>query len=237
MADKAHVLKSEYNMRFSVNSGYRDALWRLLCRDYFQTFLPPPPEMTVLDLGCGWGEFINHIQAAHKYAMDLNPESRRRLAPDVRFLQQDCSRTWEVPAESLDVVFTSNFLEHLPDKASVTQTVKEAFRCLNPGGQMVCMGPNIKYLPGAYWDFWDHFIPLTELSIAELLRLEGFDIRHQTPRFIPYSMSTGINPPLFLVRLYLKSPVPLAVLRQAISRGRSKVPERRSHGPPASPCP
>jgi predicted SAM-dependent methyltransferase len=60
-------------------------------------------------------------------------------------------RPWDVPAESLDVVFTSNFLEHLPDKASVEQTVKEAGRALKPGGRLICMGPNVKYLPGAYW--------------------------------------------------------------------------------------
>ena len=120
MADKAQTLENEYQLRFSDNSDYRHALWRILCRDFFQRFIAA--DATVLDLGCGWGEFINNIQAARKYGMDLNPESGRLLAADVRFLQQDCSRPWEVPAESLDVVFTSNFLEHLPDKASVSAT-------------------------------------------------------------------------------------------------------------------
>ena len=41
---------------------------------------------------------------------------------------------------TLDVVFTSNFLEHLPDKASVERTVAEAQRCLKNGGLLICLG-------------------------------------------------------------------------------------------------
>ncbi|HPX41753.1 MAG TPA: methyltransferase domain-containing protein, partial [Candidatus Hydrogenedentes bacterium] len=111
-----------------------------------------------------------------------------------------------MPPESLDVVFTSNFLEHLRKKSLVEQTIEEAVRCLKPGGLMICMGPNVRYLPGAHWDFWDHFIPLTERSLSELLELKGFEIRLQVPRFLPYSMSTGITPPLFLVAWYLRLP-------------------------------
>jgi SAM-dependent methyltransferase len=98
------------------------------------------------------------------------------------------------------VVFTSNFLEHLPDKDHVAATIAEAFRCLKPGGQIICLGPNIKCVHGAYWDFWDHFVPLTDLALSELLRLSHFDITLSLPRFLPYSMSTGWTPPLALVR-------------------------------------
>jgi hypothetical protein len=68
------------------------------------------------------------------------------------------------------------------------------------------MGPNIKYVNGAYWDFWDHIIPLSDASIVEVLKLKGFKIIKCYPRFLPYSMSTGKTPPLFLVWLYLKMP-------------------------------
>ena len=67
--------------------------------------------------------------------------------------------------------------------------------------------PNIKYVPGAYWDFWDHFIPITDLAMAELLQLKGFEIDRRAPRFLPYSMSTGAKPPLIMLKLYLKLPM------------------------------
>ena len=205
MDSRPNVFQREYRLRFLKTAEYRNELWRILCRDYFGKFISP--DMAVLDLGCGWGEFINNIHAARKFAMDLNPDASQRLLPGIQFFHQDCSLTWQLPPESLDVVFTSNFLEHLPKKSLADQTMGEAFRCLKPGGLVICMGPNVRYLPGAHWDFWDHFIPLTEKSLAELLELKGFDIRLQVPRFLPYSMSTGVTPPLFLVAWYLKLPV------------------------------
>ena len=204
MALQPNVLQREYRLRFLKTADYRNELWCILCRDYFGKMISS--DMTVLDLGCGWGEFINHINAARKFAMDLNPDASQRLAPGIEFLHQDCSAPWQMPSESLDVVFTSNFLEHLRKKSLVEQTIEEAGRCLRPGGLLICMGPNVRYLPGAHWDFWDHFIPLTEKSLSELLELKGFEIRLQVPRFLPYSMSTGITPPLFLVAWYLKLP-------------------------------
>jgi SAM-dependent methyltransferase len=155
-------------------------------------------------LGSGWGEFINNVTAARKYAMDLNSDARSRLSGETHFLHQDCSQEWQIQPASLDVVFTSNFLEHLPDKGSVERTISEAYRCLKNDGLLICLGPNIKYIPGVYWDFWDHFIPLTELSLSELLKLKGFSIQLIVPRFLPYSMSTERTPPVFLVKFYLK---------------------------------
>jgi SAM-dependent methyltransferase len=104
------------------------------------------------------------------------------------------------------VVFTSNFLEHLRSKELVDKTLREAFRCLKRGGKIICLGPNIKFVPGSYWDYWDHFIPITEESMAEALSLKGFRVGKKVDRFLPYTMSGGKNPPLIAVRLYLKLP-------------------------------
>ena len=197
-------LQKEYSRRFSVLQEYRNEVWKILTADYFQTLIPP--DSTVLDLGSGWGEFINNIRAAKKYGMDLNPEGRRRLGADVEFLEQDCSKEWQVAEGSLDCVFTSNFFEHLPDKSALRDTLMQVRRCLKPGGQIICMGPNIKYLPGLYWDFWDHYLALTELSLKEGLELLDFRVEKCLGRFLPYTMAAGKNPPLALVRMYLKMP-------------------------------
>jgi nucleoside-diphosphate-sugar epimerase len=58
----------------------------------------------------------NHVQCGRKLAMDLNPGAPKFLAQDVRFLPQDCSTRRQCDDQSLDVVFTSNFFEHLPGK-------------------------------------------------------------------------------------------------------------------------
>lgn len=204
MSGNTDSLRYEYRMRFSRTEQYRNDVWRILCDEYFGRLIPP--EARVLDLGSGWGEFINNIRAAQKYAIDLNPDAKQRLSEDIHFLHQDCSHEWPLESESLDIVFASNFLEHLPDKGHVERTVAEAHRCLTSDGLVICLGPNLKHVGGAYWDFWDHFIPITDLSLSELLRLKGFRIQSSIPRFLPYSMSTGKTPPLLLVKMYLRLP-------------------------------
>jgi SAM-dependent methyltransferase len=197
-------LEQEYAMRFGRTEAYRFAVWQILIREFFARWIPA--KASVLDLGCGWGEFINQVAAEKKYAMDLNPASATKLARDVTLFSQDCAKKWPLGDGQLDVVFTSNFFEHLPTKQSLRDTLAEAFRCLRSNGRLICLGPNIKYLPGRYWDFWDHYLPLTELSLVEALGLAGFQIEYVRAKFLPYSMSQGSTPPLFLVKLYLKLP-------------------------------
>ncbi|MBV9672418.1 MAG: class I SAM-dependent methyltransferase, partial [Verrucomicrobia bacterium] len=202
-ADKALAL--QYELRFGKLQDYRLKVWTELCKAFFQPLIGK--QDAILDLGCGWGEFINTIRAGKKFAMDLNPESPNHLQPDIAFIHQDCSEPWAVQAHSLDVVFTSNFFEHLPSKEKLLLTVKEVYRCLKPGGRMICMGPNIKYLSGAYWEFFDHHIPLSDASVEELTRICGFREITVIKKFLPYTMAERVQPPIFLLRFYLKMPI------------------------------
>ncbi|MEI8293872.1 MAG: class I SAM-dependent methyltransferase [bacterium] len=147
--------------------------------------------------------------------MDLNPDSRRFLDPAVELIAQDCSMKWPLADASLDMVFTSNFFEHLPDKSSLGRTLDEIRRCLRPGtGRLIAMGPNIKRTGGAYWDFWDHYLPLTELSLKEALENRGFQMEKCLPAFLPYTMAGKRPAPLFLIQAYLRLPITWRFLGQ-----------------------
>jgi SAM-dependent methyltransferase len=156
--------------------------------------------------------------------MDLNPNARGYLAPGVEFLQQDCSQPWELPADTLDVVFTSNFFEHLPSRDLLADTLLEARRCLRPGGRIIAMGPNIKYVGGAYWDFWDHHIALTERSMTEVLELQGFQVDTVIDRFLPYTMVDARPYPAALISLYLMVPLAWKLIgKQFVVMGRKPL--------------
>lgn len=136
--------------------------------------------------------------------MDLNPETKNRIDPGVIFYYQNSSERWPLSDESLDLVFSSNFFEHLPDKSVLEGTLKEAKRCLRKGGKLIAIGPNIRFLAGEYWDFYDHHLPLSDRSLAEALRAFGFTVELQIPRFLPYTMSNQSSLPLWLVGIYLR---------------------------------
>ena len=196
-------LQQLYETRFARQSEYRKRVWEALA-PFFSRWISA--EGAVLDLGCGWCEFINALACRRKFAMDLNPDAERHVLPGITLLQQDCSEAWQLDKESLDVVFTSNFFEHLPSKSALEKTLLEAQRTLKAGGRLIAMGPNIKYLPGTYWDFIDHHLPLTELSILELMNKCGFDAELCMARFLPYTMSNGRQYPIWMLRLYLAVP-------------------------------
>jgi SAM-dependent methyltransferase len=194
-----------YSRRFDAHVAYRQAVWKVLIERFLSRYIDP--SATVLDLGCGYGEFSNNIRCARKYAMDLNPTARDYLGPGIQFLQQDCSQTWQLPDESLDVVFTSNFFEHLPTRKALADTLLQARRCLRKGGRLIALGPNSRYVGGAYWDFWDHHIALTERAMTEILEIQGFRMEKVIDRFLPYTMVNARRYPALLVALYLELPL------------------------------
>src|ERR1039458_8598449 len=82
-------LEQLYSRRFGRDADYRNPVWRTIIAAYFSRFIGP--NQTVLDLGCGYGQFINNLRCGKKLAMDLNPQARQLLAPDVTFIEQDCT--------------------------------------------------------------------------------------------------------------------------------------------------
>jgi SAM-dependent methyltransferase len=204
MTNTPQELSKIYHRRFSRTAEYRNKVWQILTADYFSNWIQP--DHCVLDLGCGYGEFINNVVAQKKIAMDLNPDAPVHLARNVEFIHQDCSVKWLLPDRTVDVIFTSNFFEHLPDKAALSRTLREAFRCLKPGGRLIALGPNIKHLDGLYWDFYDHNVYLTETSLGEAMEVEGYQLDLVLSRFLPFTMVSAPEYPMFFVKLYLALP-------------------------------
>jgi len=59
-------------------------------------------------------------------------------------------------------------------------------------------------VPGAYCDFWDQYLPLTEATLNEGLETNGFAIELCHPRFLPYTMVHSRQYPDFFLFSYLK---------------------------------
>ena len=199
---RENKLTQIYEKRFSGYENYRNQVWKILVDKFFTKWIKS--NHSIIDLGCGYGEFINNITCQVRHAMDLNPKIKSLLDKDVIFHMQECSTSWEIESNSLDLVFTSNFFEHLPNKELLDRTMYEIKKSLKPGGRIIAMGPNIKVLHGKYWDFWDHHVALSDQSISELLRIHDFKIEQCYPKFLPFNMVRTRESPLFLINIYLK---------------------------------
>ena len=195
-----------YRERFSEEDlAFKRKVWEVLCRRVFQRYVGPSD--TVLDLGAGTCEFINAIACGRKIAVDLNPDTARH-ARGAEVVQAPSTDLRPVPSGSVDVVFSSNLLEHLPSKEAVLKTLEECHRTLRPGGTLIVLMPNIRWLPGRYWDYLDHHTPLTHLSLVEALTLTGFVPERVVPRFLPYTVKGArLTRSTLLLRAYLRLPV------------------------------
>jgi ubiquinone/menaquinone biosynthesis C-methylase UbiE len=206
LMEKSLDLSTLYSNRFDpAEQRRKDRLWQVLCRDFFQKYVAPSD--TVLDLGAGYCEFINHIHCAVKIAVDMNIETSRYAKPNIKVLKCMSNAMPSVLDSSVDVVFTSNFFEHLPDKFTFGETLREIFRVLRPRGKLLVLQPNIRLLNGEYWDFLDHYIPLTDRTVVEALTLAGFRVIEVRPRFLPYTTKSRIPQHPWLVWLYLRFPL------------------------------
>lgn len=199
-------LSELYRIRFAQDQLPRkNAIWQVICRNFLQRFIKTTD--TVVDIACGYGEFLNNISANKKIAVDLNPDSINFLNSGIEFHQCKATDFSSVIAEErADVVFTSNFLEHLPDKGALDAFLEQVMIALKPGGKYLILGPNLRYLPGQYWDFYDHHLGLTHLSLSEALRLKGFNIQICIDRFLPFTTQGALPSHPFLVWAYLKLP-------------------------------
>jgi len=192
-----------YRRRFPpAGRKARADLWKALVEGFFQKWIGP--EQTVLDLGCGFGEFLNHVRCARRIGVDLNDQGAAQLDPAIEFHAGDVCDLGFLSDASVDTVFTSNLMEHLPGKPAVDKMLGEARRVLRPGGQFIALGPNLRLLPGAYWDFWDHVVPITDRSLVEALELGGFEIADCIRRFLPYTTCSRMPQGPLLVRWYLR---------------------------------
>jgi SAM-dependent methyltransferase len=195
-----------YRERFdkpALEQKYR--VWKVICEDFLQRFIGTSD--AVLDMGAGTCEFINNIRCGKKYAVDINPDTDTFAADDVTVIRPESQRSLALEDSSIDAVFASNFFEHLPNRQSVIDTLAEIRRVLVPGGRLIIVQPNVKYLYMEYWDYFDHQLALSEKSMREAIVTSGFTIEKLQARFLPYTFRSRYPKGRFFVKTYLRFPV------------------------------
>jgi SAM-dependent methyltransferase len=181
----------------------RQLLWGSLYRYYFSRFIRPGD--SVLDLGCGYGDFINAVVARRRIAVDAWAEARHHLGAEVEFHLGPIDNLGFLSNRSINFALASNVFEH------VSQDVFRAAlghlrRALAVDGQLCILQPNYAYAYRRYFDDYTHVAIYSHVSLCDFLRSAGFDIVSCSPRFLPLSIKSRLPVRPFLIRLYLGSP-------------------------------
>jgi len=196
-------IKNIYKKRFD-NIRQRDFIWKVLVNDFFQKYIKK--DDVVLDVGCGYGEFINNINCRKKLAIDINPDVKKYLNKNVIFHNEPSAKLSSIKSNSINKIFVSNFFEHL-DKKDITATIGEFKRVLKKGGLALVLQPNIRLLLQDYWMFFDHVTPIDDRALEEVFNLYDFELIKKILRFLPYTTKSNFPKSAFFVSLYLKIPL------------------------------
>lgn len=213
---KAHA-DAYFETRFR-DTEQRRRLWPVLA-GYLQQYVPD--DAAVLDVGAGYCYFINNVRAREKHALDVSEIVTRFAAPDVVPHVSPASDMSSLEDEHFDVAFASNVLEHL-ERDELYATLAELRRVLRRGGRVILIQPNFRVCYRTYFDDYTHVQVFTDRSLADLLRVSGFDPETVIPRFLPFSADSRLPASPRLLSLYLRLPYrPLArqMLVVATKRG------------------
>ena len=154
-------LSKVYQFRFAgISQEKKDATWALITR-WIESRLETPK--SVLDPAAGRGEFIISSQAQERWACDLS-DQRISWPTGVTTRFGDIYKV-DLPENYFDLIFVSNFLEHLATPNDVYKYLMQLRKSLKPGGKLAIMGPNFRYCAKGYYDFADHLLPLTHRTI------------------------------------------------------------------------
>ncbi|HEU5105909.1 MAG TPA: methyltransferase domain-containing protein [Solirubrobacterales bacterium] len=193
-----------YNYRFRhVDQQGRLAVWREVA-PHVCRIMGEPTKM--LDPAAGRGEFISAATAEETWAVDAVRYEQAVHRPDTNVVVSPIMDA-TLPQDHFDGVFISNFLEHLYDQNAIHEFLLKMRSVMAGNGTIAIMGPNYRYCSAEYWDYADHFVPLTHRAIEEHLASAGFEIDRTIPQYLPYSFSGRLPTAPWLVRLYLGIPL------------------------------
>lgn len=193
-----------YKSRYVWNDD-RKVVWKEIVR-FLSKYVPK--EGTVLDIGAGYCDFINNVDAKNRIALDYSPDLRKYANNGIEQINSSVTDMSKVTSNTVDVVFASNLFEHLTD-ADLEITMGEVKRVLKKGGRLILMQPNYRLAYKTYFDDHTHKKVFSDTSLETFLLSFDMEIELKKAKFLPFSLKSrpSIIPVLpWVIRAYINSP-------------------------------
>jgi SAM-dependent methyltransferase len=182
----------------------RDVVWQALWHYYFKRIVPA--DGCVLDLGAGYGHFINQVVAKRRIALDVWSDFPRFLAPGVQAVVGPVTDLDFLADSSVDFAFASNLFEHIPQEAFVR--VLDGLRPkFSDQGTLNIVQPNYRYASREYFDDYTHVAIYSHISLVDFLAANGYEVTQVVPRFLPLTVKSRVPISPWLIAAYLALPI------------------------------
>lgn len=186
-----------------VEDAKRDVVWKALWHYFFSNRIGR--DDCVLDLGCGYGEFINNVVARRRIGVDIWDKMPSHLAPGVEPVVSPVTDLSRIEDGTVDYAFSSNLFEHLT-KPELAETLRQLKSKLVPGGTLTTLQPNYRYCASEYFDDFTHVSIWSHISMADFLAANGYEVLEVRPRFLPLTVKSRLPVWPALIGAYLASP-------------------------------
>lgn len=197
------MIDGYHELRFAPDPK-RAIVWKALWQYHFSKWIKP--EYCVLDLGCGYGDFINSVKARRRVALDMWPGFPAHLDAGVEAIVGPVNELSRIENASVDYAFASNLFEHVTQNM-FAETLAALRARLAKDGTLTILQPNYRYAYREYFDDYTHVSVYSHISMADFLTAHGFEVLDVQPRFLPLTMKSRL--PVFppLIAAYLASPI------------------------------
>ena len=151
---------------------------------YYYNCLPRDKSASILDVGCGAGNFLRFLeleQYANIEGIELSPQqaeiTRKRISGTIHV--GDVADLLAKSGKKYTLITLNDVLEHIP-KNEIVHFLKTLRDGLAPNGALVVNVPQVAGLTTAYnrYNDFTHNVIFTEMSLRQVLAMAGFfDIR------------------------------------------------------------
>ena len=181
----------------------REVLWRTLCLHYFADLISPSD--CVLELGAGYGHFVNNVTARRRIALDTWKGFIDYLQPGIESRVGDVSDLSFLAPTSVNFAFASNLFEHIT-QVEFSSVLRQLGNVLAENGTLNILQPNYYYAYREYFDDYTHRTVYSHTSLCDFLEANGYRVIECKPRFLPLTVKSRLPVSASLIRLYLYSP-------------------------------
>ncbi len=155
-------------------------------------FVSPDKTKTILDVGCGNGDFVMEMNFLgwNARGIEIDPESVKIARSNNLDVNEGNLESKQYAPDSFDGIYMNNVIEHVPD---AVRTIQECYRVLKPGGRIslyTCSSTSLAHhiYKSDYrgLEIPRHIFVFSPLTLRKLLEQNGFRVKKVKTYFNQY---------------------------------------------------